>query len=221
MRIALDGMDGSGKSTLAEELSSSLGYTHYKQKMIDKYGMDQNFYNHFMKYVRNSHNKKLGTIFYTLRCMIDVDEEDNDNSIVERGIISMYYFEHEKLNDEEWKFLLSLGVIPDLTIILYADIPERIKRIKMRNPNDKDLTSSEALSDGYDIMLKFAKKYDIPYIGVDTTDRSIDEVKIICENIIKGYERCPDCKKKEYRDKLNDIYGFDDLYDFGVKVYER
>ena len=44
--------------------------------MIDKYGMDQNIYHHIMKYVRNSNNKKLGTIFYALRCMIDVDKDD-------------------------------------------------------------------------------------------------------------------------------------------------
>ena len=90
-----------------------------------------------------------------------------------------------------------------------------------RNPNDKDLTNEEALQDGYDIMLEFAKKYDIPYIGIDTTDKSIEEVKIICENIIRGYQKCPDSKKREYREKLNEVYGFDYLYDFGVKIYER
>lgn len=221
MRVALEGMDGSGKSTIAKMLAPDLGFVHYQQKMVDKYGMDQNFYNHFMKCVRNSNNKKLGTIFYALRCMIDVDEEENDNSIVERSIISLYYFEHENLNDKEWDLLLGLGVIPDLTIILYASVDERIKRIMKRNPNDKDLTNEEALQDGYDIMLEFAKKYDIPYIGIDTTDKSIEEVKIICENIIKGYQKCPDSKKREYREKLNEVYGFDYLYDFGVKIYER
>lgn len=221
MRIALEGMDGSGKSTIAKMIAPSLGYKHYEQKMVDKYGMDKSFYNHFMKYVRNSNNKKLGTIFYTFRCMIDVDEEENDNSIVERSIISMYYFERNNLEEKDWDFLLSLGVIPDLTIILYANVEERIKRIMMRDPNDKDLTSSEALSDGYDVMLDFTRKYNIPYIGIDTSDKSIDEVKIIVENIIKGYEKCPDNRKKEFRERLNEIYGFDNLYDFGVKVYGR
>ncbi len=221
MRVALEGMDGSGKSTIAKNIAPSLNFKHYEQKLIDKYGMDLNFYHHFMKYVRNSNNKKLSTIFYTLRCMVDVDEEELDDSIVERSIISMYYFEHNNLTEEEWKFLLGLGVIPDLTLILYADSVERVKRIIKRDPNDKDLKSAEALCDGYDIMLDFAKNNDIPYIGIDTTDKSINEVAAICENVINGYKMCPDNKKKEYRERLNDVFGFDHLYENKVKKYER
>ena len=221
MIVALEGMDGSGKSTVAEKIAPNIGFAHYKQKMIDKYGMDENFYHHFVKQVRHSSNEKLAIMFYTLRCMIDNEDKNNENSIVERSITSMYYFEREKISEEEWNFLLSLGVIPDLTIILYADVEERIKRITKRNPNDYDLTSSEALQDGYDVMFDFVKQHNIPYIGIDTTNKSIDEVAIICENIINGYQKCPDNKKKEYRERLNDIYGFDDKYEIGVKVYER
>ena len=49
MIVALEGMDGSGKSTVAEKIAPNIGFAHYKQKMIDKYGMDENFYHHFVK----------------------------------------------------------------------------------------------------------------------------------------------------------------------------
>jgi hypothetical protein len=32
---------------------------------------------------------------------------------------------------------------------------------------------------------------------------------------------CPDNKKKEYRERLNDVFGFDHLYENKVKKYER
>ena len=61
-------------------------------------------------------------------------------------------------------------------------------------------------------------EYDIPYVGIDTTNISENMVVELCQNIAKGYEMCPDNRKKEYLNKLNNVYGFDDLYEMRGKT---
>ena len=220
MRIALEGMDGVGKSTVAKSLEKKLGYKHFDQKIIDKYGMTKESYNKLIKNIRSSKNKKMSAIFYILKCMLDLNDDEIENSITERSVVSMFYFEHYNFKESEWDLIMSLGIIPDLTIILYASQEERIKRIKKRNPNDPDLVNREALEYGYDVMLDFSEKYNVPYVVIDTTSRTLKEVIVICETIIKQYEKCPDSKKKEYLEKINSTYGFKDE-DGKVKKYEK
>ena len=216
MKIAIEGMDGVGKTTVSKKLSQKLGYVHYEQKMIDHLGMDKNLYNNLVNYVRSSNNRKMSALFYTFRLMID--NSDNINSIVERSIVSMVYYEKDNINEKILDTIMDLEVIPDLTLILYAPVEKRIERIKKRDPNDPDLNSEEALQDGYDIMLDFVHNYDIPYIGIDTTNYSEDTVVEICKEIVLSYEKCPEEKKKVFLDKMNDTYGFDKLYEKKGKV---
>ncbi len=210
MKIAIEGMDGVGKSTVSELLAKDLGYEHYEQKLIDQLGMDRTFYKKLMKYVRSSDNKQMSAIFFTLKMMIDND--DNKDSIVERSVTSMVYFEKDNIDEKVLSTIMSLGVIPDITFLLYAPLEQRIERIRKRNPEDSDLKSSEAMVDGYDVMLDFVHQYDIPYIGIDTTNRSAETVAEICKVLIQGFEKCPENRKKEYLKRMNSIYGFDDLY---------
>ena len=210
MKIAIEGMDGVGKTTISEKLAKKMGYVHYEQKMIDHLEMDKDFYNKFVKYVRKNSNKKMSALFFTLRLMID--NSDNINSIVERSIVSMVYFEKDNIDEKLLDTIMDLGVIPDLTFILYAPVDKRIERIKKRNPDDPDLKSEEAMQDGYDAMLDFVHNYDIPYVGIDTTNYSEDIIVEMCKDIALGYECCPDDKKKEFLEKMNDVYGFDKLY---------
>ena len=216
MRVVIEGMDGSGKSSVAEELAKKTGYVHYTQKLIDKIGLDDKSFNELKKYVRRSRNPYMSGMFYALRCMIDNDEDEN--TIIERGILSMYYFEKDNLGDDMFSALIKLNLTPDLTFILYAPKEVRMERIKERNPHDPDLKSAEALSDGYDVMIDFARRFDIPYIGIDTTGRTKEQIVCICQCLIEGYEKTPDNKKKEYIERMNDIYGFDNLYERGGKT---
>ncbi len=207
MNIAIEGMDGVGKSSVAELLAKSLGYEHFEQKIIDKLGMDKEFYKEFVNYVRNSNNKKMSALFFTLRCMID--NSDSFDSIVERSITSLAYYEKDNIDKKMLETILSLGVIPDLTFLLYAPPEERIKRIRKRNPYDEDLDNPEALVDGYDTMLEFLHSYNIPYVGIDTTELSLEDVVKTCHVITCAYLKTKEEERKKLLEQLNDIYGFE------------
>ena len=215
MKIAVEGMDGVGKTSVSKKLAAQLNYKYYEQKLVDQLGMDKDLYSKIVKYIRKSNNKQLSAIFYTFRCMLD--NEDNIDSVVERSITSLVYFERDNIEKDLLEMIIQLGVIPDLTFLLYAPLETRIERIKQRNPFDQDLKSKEAMSDGYDVMLNFVHEYDIPYVGIDTTNISENMVVELCKNIAKGYEMCPDNRKNEYLTKLNNVYGFDDLYEMRGK----
>ena len=69
MIVALEGMDGSGKSTVAEKIAPNIGFAHYKQKMIDKYGMDENF--EILHELNHGEFKESGTNTSTIIIRID------------------------------------------------------------------------------------------------------------------------------------------------------
>lgn len=210
MKVAFEGMDGVGKSSTAEEVAKRTGFIHETQRMINIMGIDDKTFSKLVKTVRNSTNEKLGFIFYTLRCMLD-NESDKD-TIVERTMMSTYYFEHQKVSLGEFDYAMQLDVIPDITFLLYASSEERYKRIYKRNPSDSDLQSEEALTDGYPIMLDFAKRYDIPYIGIDTEKYTHEEIVDICSDIIKKLKEMNPDQRKGYIEEMNREFGFEQKY---------
>lgn len=216
MRIAIDGMDGVGKTSVAKLLGKELNYPVYEQKLIEKIGMDPEFYKKLVKYIRKSNNKTISPIFFMLKSLLDNEEE---NVIAVRSIVSMYYFEHNNITPELINSILTTGIVPDLIILLYAPVEERINRIRKRNEYDSDLTNIEALNDGYDIMLDFIKTYNLPYIGIDTTNRSLDNVVLLSKLLIDGYEKSNN--KEEYLSIMNNKYGFEYLYQKGDDNYAK
>ena len=211
MLIAFEGMDGVGKSTISSKVANNLTMRHETQKIMDVLNVNPRDYNKFVKDVRNSNNSRLPIIFYTFRCMYD--KSTKEDVIVERSMVSVYYFEHEKVSEEEFSYLMSLDTIPDLTFILYGSSELRKERIRKRNPNDEDLNSTEALTDGYPLMLECVKKYKMPYIGINTEKYTEDQVIFICSEIIKNYKSLKDDEKEEFREKMNDKYGFEKIYE--------
>ena len=200
MIIAFEGMDGVGKTTIADGVSKKLGISHSEQNLIDIMEIKSNDFGKLVRFVRKSNNKKLSFIFYTLRCMID-NQYDSD-LIVERSMVSTYYFEHNNVLENDFDFAMKLGVVPNITFLLYASSDVRKERITARNPNDSDLTKAEALQDGYGIMRKFIQNYSIPCIEIDTEKLNCDQVIEICSSIICEYKNIP----MEYYDDFFDYY---------------
>ena len=74
---------------------------------------------------------------------------------------------------------------PDLTILLYATPKTRMERLRKRNKYDPDLNDPEKKNDGYNKMIYFLEKYNLPYIVIDTENKTLDEVKQIVDDEIK------------------------------------
>ena len=64
-------------------------------------------------------------------------------------------------------------------------------------------------------MLEFVKQYNLPYLGIDTTNINIDKVVLLLEKIIKGYEKSSN--KIDYIKTINEVYGFENIYAKGEK----
>ena len=64
-----------------------------------------------------------------------------------------------------------------------------MKRIYARNKNDYDLTDQEKQVDGYDKMIAFVNDFQIPYVIVNTENKSMDEVYQEVTNIIQDLKK--------------------------------
>lgn len=210
MIVAFEGMDGVGKSTTAKEVAQRTNFIHESQKMINIMGIKEEEFGRLVKAIRSSKNERLGFMFYTMRCMLDL--ESKQDTIVERTMMSTYYFEHKKVKQEEFNYAMTLNVIPDVTFLLYASPEERYKRIYLRNNNDSDLKSKEALTDGYPVMLEFAQRYNIPYIGIDTERFTHEEIVDICSDIIRRLKNMEPSQRQGYIELMNSEFGFDRKY---------
>lgn len=210
MVIAFEGMDGVGKSTIASSVANNIGFEYDPQRIKSILNASDEDFNKFVKIIRTSKNDKLAFIFYSFRCMLD--KESKNNLVVDRSMVSTYYFEHSKISDKEFEYIISLDSIPDIIFLLYASSDVRKERITNRDKYDEDLKSFEALTDGYPTMLEFIKKYNLPYVGIDTEKYDINEIINICSNIINEYSYIDDSEKSEYLSNKNDEYGFENKY---------
>ena len=220
MLVAFEGMDGVGKSTVAKAVAKKINFRHEKQRLTNILDISDEVFNKLVKVIRTSENEYMGFVFYTLRCMLDKDIKEN--TIVERSMISTYYFEHNKVSKEEFQKVMNYNLIPNITFILYASKDVRKERIYKRNINDSDLKSDEALNDGYNTMLNFTREFNIPYVGIDTEKYSFEEIINICIETIINYKLLSKEEQIKYLDEQNKIYGFENKYDCGkVLKYEK
>lgn len=189
MMIAVEGMDGVGKTEISKHICDNHGFTfiekplHYfyndgaEQKYADlmkvanrMYDIDDN--------VLKSWYIALGNI-YVARMFKDED------IVIDRHLVSNYYWNGSIDSDPVFRALIETSGTPDLTILLYATSKTRMERIAKRDKNDPDLDDPEKKDDGYNKMISFLEKFNLPYLVIDTENITLDEVKGIVDEEIK------------------------------------
>ena len=187
--IAVEGMDGVGKTEISKHICDNHGFTfiekplHYfyndgaEQKYADlmkvanrMYDIDDN--------VLKSWYIALGNI-YVARMFKDED------IVIDRHLVSNYYWNGSIDSDPVFRALIETSGTPDLTILLYATSKTRMERIAKRDKNDPDLDDPEKKDDGYNKMISFLEKFNLPYLVIDTENITLDEVKGIVDKEIK------------------------------------
>lgn len=192
MIIAIEGMDGSGKTTISKIISEKTGY-EYMEKPLKNYLQlsDLEYENLCQKiYLLND---DLKAIFFGFSNLLGVQLK-NKNIILDKHILSTYFWNNTEINDIFFNFLVDIGVFPDLTIILYSSVENRIRHIKERSVDDKDLLNEKKLSLGYDKMLCLAEKSGAPYVFINGDDLSFNE---IVDRIIKVIDKCSNLTKED------------------------
>lgn len=189
MMIAVEGMDGVGKTEISKHICDNHGFTfiekplHYfyndgaEQKYADlmkvanrMYDIDDN--------VLKSWYIALGNI-YVARMFKDED------IVIDRHLVSNYYWNGSIDSEPVFRALIETSGTPDLTILLYATPKTRMERIAKRDKNDPDLDDPEKKDDGYNKMISFLEKFNLPYLVIDTENITLDEVKGIVDKEIK------------------------------------
>lgn len=193
MKIAIEGMDGVGKTTIAKELAKRNGFTYIGNAIHQLFGItdkDSSYYKMFQakedEIFLRSGNDILRAWLCSLGNIYTATQANAKDIIVDRHILSNFQQNGTRENIEIYQTLLSLIGVPDMSVILYASPKVRLQRIYDRNANDKDLRDDTIKVDGYNGMIKFAQKFNMPHIVIDTEEKNIDDiVQEIEEKVIK------------------------------------
>lgn len=188
MKIAIEGMDGVGKTTLANYLCDTYNLTYMSRPIKHLFNLKQGTdeYNYIDKEenkIYNCDNNVLKAWLSGMGNMYALMQEGD--YVLDRTYLSNYFWAGDKKTEKIFKTMIDLVGTPDITVILYASIETRMKRIANRDKKDRDLTDVDAVKFGYDKMSHFVKTFDIPYVAINTENKSIEEVIKETERLLK------------------------------------
>ncbi len=202
MVIAIEGMDGSGKSSVAKALAVKFGYEY--RDMPNKYFLefsDEGFQKICDKIYKFPDNTIKGWFFGFGNIL--ASQNVGKGVIIDRHLLSNYFWNGNNNNKGMYKELISITGKPDLTIVLYAGVKERMRRIYKRSATDRDLDDDEKKVLGYDKMISFAKQEKMPYLVINTEIYRLDRTIKICECLIKKIEKLEKSQIAEFVDAVN------------------
>ena len=188
MIIAVEGMDGVGKTEISKHICQQYGFTFIEKPLHYFYNDGaENQYADLMKVAKKMYDIEdnvLKSWYIALGNIYVARMFQNDNIVIDRHLVSNYYWNGSTDSDPIFKALIETSGTPDLTILLYATPKTRMERLRKRDKDDPDLDDPEKKDDGYNKMVYFLEKYNLPYIVIDTENKTLDEVKQIVDNEI-------------------------------------
>lgn len=186
--ISIEGMDGVGKTTICKMLANKLGYKFIEKNLHYLFDEDEKFDNYIK--IRDKVNANKDRIFtswfYGLGNIYLYTMFKNENIITDRHFLSNYAWSGTQDNVEVYDLLVKKLGYPDLTVILYANEKAILTRLKNRDKNDTDIGKEKLSKEKYEKMIFFAEKYNIPYMLIDTSDKTPDEIVELIMKRIEG-----------------------------------
>ena len=188
MKIAIEGMDGVGKSTIAKKIADSNSMKYIEKPLIELFNTKtidgKTNLENICENIYNQQSELIKAWFFGLGNIYTFLKYNDEDLIIDRQFASNYLWNGTDKSIPIFNCMLELIGVPDLTIILFASVETRMKRLYNRNPNDFDLTDEEKKVLGYDKMIEFLEKFNIPYVVVNTENKNIDDVCNEVQNII-------------------------------------
>lgn len=188
IHISIEGMDGVGKSTTCRLLSKKLGYRFVEKNL--RFLFDENDASD--NYIRirdkvNAEDDRLFTSwFYGLGNIYLYTLFENENIITDRYFLSNYAWSGTEDNMEVYDLLVKKLGTPALTVILYANESALLARLRSRDENDSDLVKVGIAKEKYEKMVFFCERYQMPYMIIDTSNLSPEEVVELIMKRIEG-----------------------------------
>ena len=177
--ISIEGMDGVGKSTLCKKLALRLGYKFVEKPLhyiLDENENDVSEYQRVAKIINADLDRNFTAWYYGLNNIYLYDRFKNTNIVTDRHIVSNYCWSGTEYNMDIYDLILKKIGKPTITIILYANSETIKNRLINRDPNDSDLKRVELFENGYKKMINFCKLKELPYIIIDSANKSPDEL---------------------------------------------
>lgn len=177
--ISIEGMDGVGKSTLCKKLALRLGYKFVEKPLhyiLDKNENDVSEYQRVAKIINADLDRNFTAWYYGLNNLYLYDRFKDTNIVTDRHIVSNYCWSGTNYNMDIYDLILKKIGKPTITIILYANSETIKNRLISRDPHDSDLKKIELFENGYKKMIEFCKLKELPYIIIDSANKSPDEL---------------------------------------------
>lgn len=179
MKIAIEGMDGVGKTTIVNRLNKDYGLKIIEKPISKIFALDtmnETFVNKFYENIYSIENDILKSWIIGLGNLYSFICNRDEDIVLDRHFASNYFWNGSNISDPVFNTMINLIGTPDITIILYASVETRLNRIRKRNPKDRDLYDAEKHVIGYDKMIDFLDRFNIPYVVINTDNKSEDEV---------------------------------------------
>lgn len=188
--IAIEGMDGVGKTTASKLLAKRLGYKFIDKNLRELFD-DGDSYDNYIRIrdkVNASPDRLFTAWFYALGNIYLHTAHEKENIVTDRYFLSNYAWSGTENNDEVYDLLVKKIGFPDLTVILYADEHAILSRLRHRNELDSDIKKVILAKEKYEKMIYFCEKYKMPYMVIDTSNLSPEEVVEVIVKRIEGRE---------------------------------
>ena len=188
IHIAIEGIDENKKTTTSKILAKKLGYKYVEKNLHELFDQDGGFDNYFRirDKVNQSSDRLFTSWFYGLGNIYLHTVYENQNIVTDRYFLSNYAWSGTKNNTEVYDLLVKKLGFPDLTVILYANESAIFNRLRHRDEYDSDLKKVQQSKEKYEKMIYFCEHYKMPYMVIDTSDLSPDEVVQVILKRIEG-----------------------------------
>ena len=177
--ISIEGMDGVGKTTTCRLLAEKLGYKFIEKPLhylFDDSENDITRYQRIARDVNANPNRDFTSMFYGLGSIYMYGEFKDENIVTDRHLASNYAWSGTEGNKDVYDLLVKKLGAPKLTVILYSPSKVIVERLRARNKEDKDIERVKHSENIYKRMIEFCKNYKFPYVLIDTSKLTAEEV---------------------------------------------
>ena len=177
--ISIEGMDGVGKSTTCKLLAEKLGYIFVEKPLHYIFDRDENNFDEYLRIrdqVNSNQNRNFTSWFYGLGSLYMYEAFKDKNIVTDRHLASNYAWSGSEYNEDVYELLVKKLGVPKLTVIIYSPSDVIVKRLISRDKKDKDIARAKESERIYQKMIFFCEKYKLPYIVIDTSELTPEEV---------------------------------------------